>query len=120
MQTFIMRIHPVCPEPASKPSFTRQRAGPRTYVQFHSRRVQMRYGNDVDRVEVFSRSGGEAGSEGLPPGAADLMGTPRVGLGCRVQISYFEAVQVRPGVSAFWWRSWLAVPGTRLAAGLGA
>ena len=60
MQTFIMRIHPVCPEPASKPSFTRQRAGPRTYVQFHSSRVQMRYGNDVDRVEVFSRSAGRS------------------------------------------------------------
>jgi hypothetical protein len=58
MQTFIMRIHPVCPEPASKPSFTRQRAGPRTYVQFHSSRVQIRYGNDADRVEVFSRSAG--------------------------------------------------------------
>ena len=38
----------------------------------------------------------------------------------RVQISHFGAVQVRPGVSAFWWRSCLAVPGTRLAAGLGA
>jgi hypothetical protein len=58
MQTFIMRIHPVCREPASKHSFTRQRASPRTYVQFHSSRVQMRHGNDVDRVEVFSRSGG--------------------------------------------------------------
>jgi len=29
----------------------------------------------------------------------------------RVQISHFGAVQVRPGVSAFWWRSCLAVPG---------
>jgi hypothetical protein len=38
----------------------------------------------------------------------------------RVQISHFGAVRVRPGVSAFWWRSCLAVPGTRLAAGLGA
>jgi len=38
----------------------------------------------------------------------------------RVQVSHFGAVQVRPGVSAFWWRSCLAVPGTRLAAGLGA
>jgi hypothetical protein len=38
----------------------------------------------------------------------------------RVQISHFGAVHVRPGVSAFWWRSCLAVPGTRLAAGLGA
>ena len=58
MQTFTMRIHPVCPEPASKHSFTRQRASPRTYVQFHNSRVQMRYGNDVGRVEVFSRSAG--------------------------------------------------------------
>ena len=38
----------------------------------------------------------------------------------RVQISHFGAVQGRPGVSAFWRRSCLAVPGTRLAAGLGA
>ena len=32
----------------------------------------------------------------------------------RVQISHFGAVQVRPGVSAFWWRSCLAVPGARV------
>ena len=45
---------------------------------------------------------------------------PRRIAGRGVQISHFGAVQVRPGVSAFWWRSCLAVPGTRLAAGLGA
>ena len=38
----------------------------------------------------------------------------------RVQISHFGAVRVRPGVSAFWWRSCLAVRGRRWAAGVGA
>ena len=41
-----------------------------------------------------------------------------------LQICMSERVRtqlpVGPGVSAFWWRSCLAVPGTRLAAGLGA
>ena len=32
------------------------------------------------------------------------------------QISHFGAVQVRPGVSAFWWWSCLPVPGTGLGA----
>ncbi len=47
---------------------------------------------------------GEA--EAVLPSVDDLEG----------QISHFGAVQVRPGVSAFRWRSCLAVPGTRLAA----
>ena len=57
MQIFI--TYPsACPEPAIKHCFTGQRASPGIYVQFQSSRVQMRCGDDVDRVEVFSRSAG--------------------------------------------------------------
>jgi hypothetical protein len=53
MHIVITRIHPVCPKPAIKHSFTGQ---PGNLCPVPQQPVQMRRGNEGDRVEVFSRS----------------------------------------------------------------
>jgi glycerol uptake facilitator-like aquaporin len=79
------------------------------------------YGNQARSIAYLGATAPAAGVSAVhPPCRIFAAPLALASTRWRVQISHFGAVQVRPGVSAFWWRSCLAVPGTRLAAGLGA
>jgi hypothetical protein len=70
---------------------------------------------DVPVLDLFLREAAlPEGKSGSGPAIAQLAAAPRFTAPIRT------ASPATASVSAFWWQSCLAVPGTRLAAGLGA